>query len=505
MALPGVEVLPPCRWCGAPLVWRGDWECEGCFARHPLHPDYALADFPRSLPPEALAGVPMEQCSGEAAELARVFSAGEGDNSTGPRLSRPDGKTCRSYQAEGWGSGVEALTSFKRRALACRLLVRGARPTVGGTVWSPWHEARARSLGERWQRIGECGAMGLVAEHADGRVVPLEQRCGDWRACHRCRERRTWELQRDGDRVASAARRLYRLECSRWYRGREGRWSERMLTLTVPHSGSVAEDARIYREAWPRFMRMFLRHLRRDRGVDCHQMAGRKCSVIPWRRAVEVASTREAHFHGHVWMLSPFVDQVLVHVWWGRALIAAGLPAERLPAKQWSEVAARDPRVHRWLGRPSDVPWPVAHVKGGHMADYVGKVGLKDYVVKTDGVKASLSPVHAANAYEALSGLRVVQWGAGWSPGAEASDGGWRVRRATEAERSEWYARVARALGVGEDAGARKQAQKMAPESESEPLLWARDGPELATAPEPLVAALGQVSLLPEWEQAPGQ
>ena len=484
----GVEVLPPCRWCGTPLVWRGTWCCEGCFTRHGLDPDYVLTDIPHGLPVEAIAGVPLDFRSGRTAEPAPVFSAGEGDNSTAAKI----GASRRGV----WWESLEALTSFGRRAHAARFVSRGAKSAVDGPVSSHWHFARAASLAQRWERIAQCGSLALMAAGPGGRVVPIENRCGDWRACHRCRDRRRWQLQRDGEIVAASARRVYARQIAKHYRGPEGRWSERMVTLTVPHSGSVATDAELYRAAWPKWLRRLLRHLR-ERGVNAVRGRGR-VGLIPWRRACEVATTREAHFHGHVWLLCPFVDQVLLHVWWGQALIESGLPLERMPRRAWADVGPRDARVHGWLGFPDEVPWPVVDVRGGDRSGYVAKVGLVDYVVKSDGVKESLHPAHAANAYEALTGLRVVQWASGWAPGRDGA--GWHVRRATDAERAEWCARLARNSGVASE---RKDVESVAPEAApAEPVeasCRVRDGPETATALTPLGTGVRAVQLSLGW------
>lgn len=461
---PGAWTLPPCRWCSAPLVWRGSWDCDACGARHAMGQDYDNGGrIPLSLPREALVGVPPE--------ASDVSSPGESDNSTDENRRETEWRRSRRERRDG----VEALSSFSRHAQAVCLLHRGTVAAVDGPALNDWHRARASSLATRFERVDRCGELILMAQHRDGRTVPVESSCGDWRVCHRCRERRRYRLQRDGEEVARLARQKYRLQTGRWYRGPEGRWSERMVTCTVPHSGDVAEDARVYREAWPLFVRRFRRHFRRQRGVR---------ESIPWRRALEVAHGGEGpHFHGHVWMLSPFVDTCLIHVWWGQSLMEAGLRPDLMPWREWSDVPARDPRVHAWLGfPPGRVPWPVAHVTGGDVSSYVAKVGLADYVTKVDGVKASLAAPHAAAAYGALSGLRVVQWAAGWAPRGEAS--GWHVRRATDAERAEWYARIARASGV---ASARNCVDTCPPEpaeTQSQSRPWsARDGPKMATAP----------------------
>jgi len=130
------------------------------------------------------------------------------------------------------------------------------------------------------------------------------------------------------------------------------------------------------------------------------------------------------------------------------------------------------------------------------MADYVGKVGLQNYVVKSDGVKESLSPAHAATAYEALSGIRVVQWAMGWAPGR---GGGWRVRRATDAERQEWYARLAAALARGGVVNARIDVPE-APQAPAEEHPWyALDGPKVATAPNDVGSVVGAEQLSLSW------
>lgn len=72
---------------------------------------------------------------------------------------------------------------------------------------------------------------------------------------------------------------------------------------------------------------------------------------------------------------------------------------------------------------------------GESTADYVGKVGVANYVVKSDGQIETVSPAHAAKAYEALEGTRVVQWARGWAPPKKiASTYSWYLRRATDDE-----------------------------------------------------------------------
>lgn len=409
--LPGAHVLPPCRHCGAPLVWRGSWGCDACGGRHAVSPLYREHEKLRRLPPSAWAGVPLEQCSRPAEGPARDFSSGEADNSP-PRFS--------------WLDGIEALTSLSRRARAARLIARGARPHADGTVTcNVWHEQRARSLGKRAENWRRCGELVLMAERGEAKV-PVEYRCGDWRACPRCRERRRFTARRGARRVREAAMRVYRREMSRYYGGEEGRHSEKLLTLTVRHGESVHDDMALMRRAMPFFMRALTDYVNGLVGRE------RKCgnlSAFPWYRTYEVAATNELHVHAHIWMLAPFLDHVLLHAMWGRALLRAGCSETRMA---WKEFNGQQ------------LPWPVLDIRAAKGVDYTAKVGLTDYVAKADGIKERLAPVHASAAYESLSDMRVAQWAMGWCPRAESE--GWQVRRATQAERDEWAGSLSRNL-----------------------------------------------------------
>lgn len=463
MRLAGCESLPRCACCDGPLVWRGEWACDCCRARHPLRDGYVGIVLPRSLPVEAWAGIGVTDALLEAAGGAPLFSSGEGHNST-TRETRYD--------------ALEALTSFVRASRAERLLARGARPTVdGGVVMHWWHGQRAKGEGERFARIRRCGELLFVASSSDGRSVYVEYRCGEWRACRRCEERRRYELRRGMEQVLKRAMSEFRVQMSRHYRGSEGRWAQRMITLTVPHSGDMMLDGRRLKRAWSLFRRSMIRHFRR-RGVRS----------FPWFRATEAAGE---HLHYHVWMLSPFVDQALLHVWWGRAILLAGVPPDEVPTRVWSEVEFRDGRCTRWLGLSGPhavVPWPVVDVRGGPqsrrgqtLGQYAAKVGLQTYVTKSNGVSTRVHPVHAARAYEALLDDRMVQWAAGWAPISEQQVK-WHLRRATEVERAEWLAKW---TAASEAASARKQApiDGAGDASESADEARARDGPPIETAP----------------------
>jgi hypothetical protein len=420
MSLEGCQFLPRCASCESPLTFRGVWECDACRRRHPMGADYVGIEVPRSLPVQAIAGLTPESSASWGPEDPRIFRPAEGHNSS---------------PAQNRLAAMEALTGPYRDGRRASLLAAGARPVVGGTAMSAWHEARARGVGERFVRVPTCGRLlGVAEEDGTGRVVLVEYRCGDWRVCHRCLGRRKRKLRQLSEQVRSRALAALRPEMGRYYGGAEGRWSEKLLTLTVPHSGDIRVDAARGTRAWALYEQRFRHHFREQRGL------GKDRGNIPWIAGIEAA--RGVHWHKHQWLLSPFVEVALLRVWWGRALIEAGVPNELMPHHRWGDVCSgvRDEeRVRGWLGVSADdvVPWPVVDLRGGTLADYATKVGLADYVVKSDGVPMELHPALRAVAYEALDGARIVQCARGW----RAQDGRqsvWRLRRATAAEHAAW-------------------------------------------------------------------
>lgn len=236
--------------------------------------------------------------------------------------------------------------------------------------------------------------------------------------------------------VRLRVKRTYRREMSKYHKSGEGRWSEKLITFTVPHSEyGPKHDTKILVSGWQMVLRKLRRHLAR-RGVPDK---GR----VPWLRAVEVsASGSGGHSHLHVWFTGPYVEVVLLRAWWGQVL--AGIGVGGIPERSVSDACAegRDRRTTRWLldsgiGRDGMVPWPVVHIMSGGASTgaYAAKVGIANYVVKSDGALEMVSPAHATKAYEALEGVRVVQWARGWAPPKNASPYVWWLRPASEEER----------------------------------------------------------------------
>jgi hypothetical protein len=316
----------------------------------------------------------------------------------------------------------------------------------GGTTYlNRWHQERYAGQAERFERVRRCGEVTHKLEGYDPntgelvRTEDFERRCGNWRVCNRCLKNRRFKLSRDVLRARERALALRRFECSSRYHGPEGRWSERLITLTVPHSGDAGVDAGVLSRGWAEMQRRLLDHLKRDRGA---------LEKPVWVRAMEVAPSDDGgHAHLHLWWVGPFVDHVWLRVTWGRVLEGMGVEC---PQKPWSDAMQRlrDQRVKRWCrtrrgdhGRqPSELPWPHVYVnktKGDEgAASYATKVGVAFYVTKGTDVQR-MHPLHAASVYQAFEGRRAVQWARGWAPKVQ-SELWWHLRRMSTSERADW-------------------------------------------------------------------
>lgn len=397
----------------------------------------ARDSFPSRLPAAVARAVP-------------IFSSEEGHNCA-------SGATAKE-KWQSWLAAVEIATSFWRRSRAARHRLRAAKTTrfgpgevsecAGQAHVNYWHEARIKGQAERFERVRQCGRPWATFKgvREDGREVTaeLERRCDCWRVCARCLERRKW-LLRDGVlKQRKLAMASLGQEMGRRYKGPEGRWSERLVTLTVAHGeGGPGDDARTLTRAWRRFSRTLADHLKKDRG----------CEKKPvWVRALEIApGATGGHAHIHVWYLGPYLEQALLHVWWGDALAECGVSSPQKPLAE-ALARARDSRTAEWLktrrGRQGRVravvPWPVVDVRapkssGEAVASYAQKVGVILYVAKgAKGVARRLHPIHAASVYEGLESARCIQWARGWAPNRKKAWKTWGLQKWTDERFREW-------------------------------------------------------------------
>ena len=98
-----------------------------------------------------------------------------------------------------------------------------------------------------------------------------------------------------------------------------GAWSEKLLTLTLPHRprDDVAARIAFVRSAWPHFRRALYEWIsEHDRDSD----------ALHWYAAHEwtVGADRHGHPHIHVWIWCPFLDGAEVTELWRSALEKVG-------------------------------------------------------------------------------------------------------------------------------------------------------------------------------------
>ena len=319
-----------------------------------------------------------------------------------------------------------------------------------------WHERRERGQRERFDKVRACGSRFMVARCQCGagtgrkgeiRMVP--EGCGVRRVCQRCdthgaiaRRARFGRARGrcfvDGDRYG--LRRRFR---------KGGAYTEKMLTLTVPHFGladarpckrgegvrELARDdlhARIVALwlAWPKFNRRVVEHLR-ERGED----------HFAWHRSFEWTPAVDGigHPHFHVYWFSPFVHIDLIRQWWADALrevgwrvdYADGVYDEGLTVGR-RKVRQRDSIVvHLKKLREMNADAVRELMKGGHRSALTmsridlapgerpyGSAGIDGFAYAEGWTLADVeefcSPDVRARLYMALEGRRLTQASAGF-------------------------------------------------------------------------------------------
>lgn len=197
-----------------------------------------------------------------------------------------------------------------------------------------WHRSRAEGQRERFARVRGCGGRKMVAacRRCGEEREPVAEGCGVRRVCPRCdvsgAVARRARFGRARGRLMIDAHR-YGLGL-RYRRG--GAYSEKMLTLTLPHfgledaSGVVREESRdslharivALFKAWPLFLRRVNAWFRRrgERSVAYH----RAFEWTPGKRE----SDRDGHPHFHVYFWAPWMPIDLLRAWWAESLREVG-------------------------------------------------------------------------------------------------------------------------------------------------------------------------------------
>ena len=336
------------------------------------------------------------------------------------------------------------------RALEARRAVSkgAASPTLIASVArgrAAWHLGRANGQRTRFANVRACGTHTLTpsCRRCGDDSKPIVAACGVRRVCPRCD-------------VANAAKRRARfgrargrafVDGHRYGLGRKvrrgGAYSEKMLTLTIPHAtltsctGEVRAtsrddvDARIraLHLAWPRFNRRLNQWWRAhwQHHVSHHR-------AFEWTPGADSAG----HPHFHVYLFCPFVDKELLRAWWAESLRAVGWPVASTDdgrAKvqlKFRRLRSFDLRAVRELikggGRKgaltlsridfADAPDPDDDTMSRGVQRRRGGPGLDAYDYAEgwtlSDVALSVSPECLARLYMALEGRRLSQASAGF-------------------------------------------------------------------------------------------
>lgn len=208
---------------------------------------------------------------------------------------------------------------------------------------SMWHKRRANGQRNRIENLLACGAKtGQSSCEGCGGTHTFLVGCGVNRLCDQCSTKNAIK-RRARFSMARAARVLDANRSGLFQRRRTGikaipknidaqlfgvgAFSEKMVTLTVPHFGDdvqcVKERIDAIFEAWKIFSRSMQRDLRRRRKWD-------PMGQVWMHRAFEWTPGGDAlgHPHFHVWLLCPFISLDVLREMWTEALELAGIGME---------------------------------------------------------------------------------------------------------------------------------------------------------------------------------
>lgn len=296
-----------------------------------------------------------------------------------------------------------------------------------------WHKQRAKGQRERFARLGGCGAKkGLSKCDGCGTEKTFLVGCGINRLCERCGT--TSAIKRRARFSMARAARVLQVQGAGLFTRRRplrktprhlasqvfgiGKFTEKMLTLTIPHFGDDVQCvqeriAKIF-EAWREFSLVMQRQLRARQKWDPQAtivVNGRRRSAIAFHRAFEWTQGGDAlgHPHFHVWVLSPFVNYEAVRSLWTESLRKVGIEFDGdaivnlkgfetlSPVVAREVIKAGKKKAIQYSGRVQDESAAFSYADGWSLHD-VGEV--------EDDVKAGV--------YVGLESKRVSQGAAGF-------------------------------------------------------------------------------------------
>jgi hypothetical protein len=284
-----------------------------------------------------------------------------------------------------------------------------------------WHFARADGQRDRFERVAACGdrEIAVTCDDCGTEGRRIEARCSQARLCVICRGVRGADYR---STIRAGRNRGLRSTSRLRRRGAPGgEWSERFMTLTIPHSGDIERDVSAINGAWPIFRKKLWEFFRREHRLPKHDLA-----EVRFVRVLEITPGREndGHAHFHVYLLCPFIPHEFVRHIWGTALALVGYAT---PKRSLADVLAaadssrRQQQLARLLkstgGRPvQDVHWPVIDLRQcyGDVENELVKYLIKDAELR-DGRLALVDPKLGARFYKALEGVRTIAMSRGFA------------------------------------------------------------------------------------------
>ena len=217
-----------------------------------------------------------------------------------------------------WAGRLGAETAYAARAGAGSMFGFARAPVPFGREVKEagkWERQRARGQRERFERVDACQRDETVevfcaccGSHEGSRSA----RCRTALVCLSCRGKIAEEKRAKVAVNRSAA--LYQA----WKAGllnpsrRHGRWSEKLVTLTLPMIDGLGVRSRILwmRKAWARFAQHWNRWLRRHPDAQYTDDTFERHRLARWMRHLEWTPGKDGfgHPHVHFWFLGPYIE-----------------------------------------------------------------------------------------------------------------------------------------------------------------------------------------------------
>lgn len=296
-------------------------------------------------------------------------------------LRRVDGATADYREHKAREYGAKARRRFE-------MLVEGGMSPKDARKKAGWFKSRERGQRFRFKNAETCGETMKALEISCvdcGQAMARPLTCGATLACVKCRGRLQAKRRRkvaDGQRAVSF--RARRAGLTRRNR-RGGRWSDKFVTLTIPHldEHGIGDRIALVHSAWPHFLKA-LNAWFRETEPDTYDLAA-------WYGSHEwtLGSDHKGHPHVQLWFFCPYLPHEMVTAMWRNALDRVGFSIFDTEQLQCDVREMKD-------------------VKGGVFE--VVKYVVKDVVAEGEFLSAEVY----GELYEALDGRRLRRGSSGF-------------------------------------------------------------------------------------------